>query len=194
MVDTPGFGADLSDREILDMVAKWMKEKCVVGLVSFPNANILVTRYPRSMRLVRVVYLHKITETRLVLSPLKILHSFAIAVKGQGGNVASVVVATTMWSPRINSEQAEHRHEVLGEETQRKLADEYKVMRFDNDRKSAWDIADNVVAQTSAGIQGLLEEAIPAPSKDKVIEDGSSRYVFIVCYPSIKSHTLCLKG
>ena len=79
LIDTPGFSdTNLSDTEILRMIAEWMKET-----------------YDEGFLLSGIIYLHKITDNRMKGPSLKNLRM----MKGLCGadSLQNVVLATTMW-------------------------------------------------------------------------------------------------
>ncbi|KAF9465129.1 hypothetical protein BDZ94DRAFT_1307289 [Collybia nuda] len=155
LVDTPGLDAGISNKDVLIDVVTWVKNRHVQTITSM-----------------RIIYLHKITETRLIVSPLDVLNELANVVKMRGGAVASVVIATTMWGAKLDAAQANNRQRIL-EDTEKKLT-EYEILRFENTFKSAWDIVGSVANQTPVGLQGLLEDAVPAGKKGSSTEGMSA--------------------
>ena len=136
----------------------------------------LCIRYKRRTVL-RVVYVHRISDNRLdesSLQPLRMLASFL-----RYHRVGSVVLTTTMWHNPINQEKANDRHNELCIEYWRGMTDNgCQIAKFGKTLESAWTIID-MTKNTSDAIHDFLLEgedpsesinsygSEPAPSRKK---------------------------
>ncbi|KAH7925385.1 hypothetical protein BV22DRAFT_437408 [Leucogyrophana mollusca] len=129
-VDTPGFDDTYeSDFEILRRIAVWLAQS-----------------YSDDKKLTGVIYLHEITQKRMMGTSRKNLEMFH-KLCGRDAS-KNVVLATTKW---VNiTEGAGERHEGQLKDTfWKNLIDEGSEMtRFLNDSKSAWAIVDHIVASS----------------------------------------------
>jgi len=122
IVDTPGFDDTYSDDgEILRRISVW-----------------LASSYDADMTLGGVIYLHDISQTRMLGTTRKNFDMFR-KLCGDGA-AASVILGTTKWG-EVHSEVGERREGQLINTYWREMTDrKSRVRRFDNTHKSAWDI------------------------------------------------------
>ncbi|KAF5384431.1 hypothetical protein D9615_003467 [Tricholomella constricta] len=122
IVDTPGFDDTIEeDREILRRIAVW-----------------LARSYDAGMNLAGVIYLHEITQTRMLGTARKNLDMFN---KLCGVNKSdNIVLASTKWID-VKQEIGNRREEQLKKEHWKEMMNHgAKAVRFDGTQKSAQDI------------------------------------------------------
>ncbi|KAF8229791.1 hypothetical protein L208DRAFT_1401514 [Tricholoma matsutake] len=138
LVDTPGFNNDATDARIVLMITSWLEKS-----------------YKRITAL-RIVYVHRISDNRLVESPLQYLQMLA-SFLGHG-RIGSVVLATTMWHTTVNQARAKGRQDELCIEHWREMMSiGCRVAKFEKTVESAWMIID-MTNDTADGIHEFLLE------------------------------------
>ncbi|KAN0081953.1 hypothetical protein V8E54_003251 [Elaphomyces granulatus] len=124
LVDTPGFDDTYrSDTDILGELANWLNDS-----------------YAEEIRLTGIIYLHRISDTRLRQAARKNLKMFK-ALCGEDG-LPSVVLATTRWT-NVSLVDGIMRETELKENSNmwKKMIERgSRVWRQDEDDKSAWEI------------------------------------------------------
>jgi hypothetical protein len=164
LVDTPGFDdQNRSDAEVLSTVAAFMK-----------------SAYEQQILLSGIIYLHRITDTRVTGSGLRNLNMFKEVC---GDNFYSnVALATTMWE---NLSQDQHSNR-LGQLREQQLLEESKfwklmvrkgsqVFRHANNRDSALVIVSRLVCLQSKAATLLQREMVDL-HKD-VLDTGAGMVV-----------------
>jgi hypothetical protein len=121
------------------------------------NACLLIMlciRYKR-IAVLRIVYVHRISDNRLVESPLQPLRKLASLSQRK---IGSVVLATTMWNAGVNKDKAKGRQDELCIEHWNGMMDiGCQIARFERTFESAWTIID-MTKDTSDGIHEFLLE------------------------------------
>jgi hypothetical protein len=124
LVDTPGFDDTYrSDTDILGELAYWLNDT-----------------YAEKIQLTGIIYLHRISDTRLRQTAMKNLRMFK-ALCGEDG-LPSVVLATTRWT-NVSPVDGIKRETELKENPnmwKRMIEQGSRVWRQDEDGKSAWEI------------------------------------------------------
>jgi len=146
-VDTPGFDDTyIDDTEILRRIAVWMANS-----------------YNENMKLAGVIYLHEISQTRMLGTSRK---NFVMFNRLSGDKAAKdVVLATTKWS-HIVEEVGKKREEQLTQTHWKKMVSlGSQIRRFDDSHQSAWDIVD-VILRTGAIEALLIQDELVNLQKD----------------------------
>ncbi|EKM75638.1 hypothetical protein AGABI1DRAFT_79586 [Agaricus bisporus var. burnettii JB137-S8] len=152
LVDTPGFNdTHLSDRRILEVTAKWVKE---VG--------------KRDLQVLAFLYLHRISDNRMGSASRKSLKIFQ---KTAGKDFFSrVTLMTTMWpdpADTVEMEESEVREAELRKEYWAMMIEEdSKVERFTNTRESARKIVDSIIIAESKRQWSKLQQELVDQGKD----------------------------
>ena len=89
--------------------------------------------------------MHRISDNRMVGTPLKILRMFA-NLCGDGA-IKNVILATTMWDLVEADEGVRRVTQLQGKYWKEMLARGSKVARFDRTYESAWEIVDMIIKQ-----------------------------------------------
>ncbi|KAH7357643.1 hypothetical protein BKA66DRAFT_427492 [Pyrenochaeta sp. MPI-SDFR-AT-0127] len=175
LIDTPGFNDSRnSDEETLQELAYW-----------------LAAAYERDIQLSGIIYLHRITDTRLQGSSLRALNAFQ-AMCGENA-FCGVVVATTMWDtvPTNELAKAANRHEELrGKIRQGIIQQGGKLIALSAANIDAVNIVEHIVRKnerlTLAFQQQLMDDKrlIYETDAGKVIIGASSH-----CFQSVQSAT-----
>ncbi|KAH7920365.1 P-loop containing nucleoside triphosphate hydrolase protein [Leucogyrophana mollusca] len=129
-VDTPGFDDTYeSDFEILRRIAVWLAQS-----------------YNDDKRLTGVIYLHEITQKRMMDTSRKNLEMFHKLC----GHDASrnVVLATTKWANVTEGAGKRHEGQLKNTFWKNLINEGSEMTRFLNDSKSAWAIVDHIVASS----------------------------------------------
>ncbi|KAG6852774.1 hypothetical protein C0991_009214 [Blastosporella zonata] len=129
IVDTPGFDDTyVSDSEILRRIAVW-----------------LARSYSANMKLAGVIYLHEISQTRMLGTARKNLDMFNKLI-GKGAT-KNIVLATTKWS-EIPEEVGERREAQLRERHWKWMFDlGAKLARFTGTPESGWELLHLILDQ-----------------------------------------------
>jgi hypothetical protein len=161
LVDTPGFNdTKLSDLDVLELIANWLKETWVLSIVDFYLSDIYKRpSYQGGKLLSGLLFLHRISDNRMGSSPLRLLETF----KGICGNEAfkNVVLVTTMWDVVTTEEGATREEELRGKYWKHMLALGSRTERFFklNTKASAWDIISGFGPETRRLLQ-LQDELV----------------------------------
>jgi len=128
IVDTPGFDDTYAeDREILRRIAVW-----------------LASSYDEDMKIGGVIYLHDISQTRMLGTTRKNFDMFR-KLCGDGA-AASVILGTTKWE-EVQKGVGERRETQLIETYWKDMtAQGSRVQRFENTSDSAWKIVHGILA------------------------------------------------
>ncbi|KAG6811110.1 hypothetical protein H0H92_008957 [Tricholoma furcatifolium] len=132
IVDTPGFDDTyVSDSEILRRIAVW-----------------LARSYSANMKLAGVIYLHEISQTRMLGTARKNLDMFNKLI-GEDAT-KNIVLATTKWS-EIPEEVGERREEQLRDRHWKWMLDlGAKLGRFTGSSESGWNLLHIILDQANA--------------------------------------------
>ncbi|KAG6851166.1 hypothetical protein H0H93_015176 [Arthromyces matolae] len=143
-VDTPGFDDTyIDDSEILRRIAVWLAKS-----------------YSDDMKLAGVVYLHEISQPRMMGAPRRNLEMFS-QLCGESA-MRNVILVTTKWE-EVSLE--------LGERRERQLRDNYwkrmlelgsQMLRFhsQHDHSSAWDIVNRILGNQPVDALQIQEEMV----------------------------------
>jgi len=131
VVDTPGFDdTNIEDREILRRIAVWLAHS-----------------YDADMKLAGIIYLHEITQSRMLGAARRNLDMFQ-KLCGKDAT-RNVILATTKWS-EISPELGERREKQLrGEHWQDMLLLGSRMRRFESTQTSARYIIDDILARNA---------------------------------------------
>lgn len=155
LVDTPGFDdTNLTDSDVLKAIGNWMGQT-----------------YSKDIKLNGIIYLHRITDTRMVGSAKKNLIIFK---KLCGENaLKNVTLATTMWEAVQPSDGERREHELL--ETQDfwgyMRSNGAKVERHYNNRDSAMQILSKFFTGKQV-VTAMQEELVNGKKKLSDTEAG----------------------
>ncbi|KAG6917337.1 hypothetical protein DXG01_002908 [Tephrocybe rancida] len=132
VVDTPGFDDTyVADSEILRRIAVWLAQS-----------------YSANMTLAGVIYLHEISQTRMLGTARKNLDMFNKLIGKDA--TKNVVLATTKWGD-IPDEVGGRREEQLRERHWKWMVDlGAKLFRFTDSRESGWAIIQHILDQAAA--------------------------------------------
>ncbi|KAF8805169.1 P-loop containing nucleoside triphosphate hydrolase protein [Phlegmacium glaucopus] len=138
-VDTPGFGnTNKSDTDILKMVVDWLK-----------------STYAKNNLLSGLLYFHRITDNRMVGTPLKNLRMFE-ELCGKN-SFKNVILATTMWDD-IDDATGAAREEELKSKYWRAMLDRNSTTgRFLQTRESAFTLIDPLIDAANTRNSILLQ-------------------------------------
>jgi len=158
MVDTPGFDDTYTeDAEILRRIAVW-----------------LASSYDADMKLGGVVYLHDISQTRMLgatRTNLAVFHKLC----GERAD-ASIILGTTKWKDVSLEMGARREKQLIETYWQDHIARGSRVYRFEDSQSSAWNIIhailDNFEGRTALRIQKELvdlQRCIPETDAGKTL-------------------------
>ncbi|KAG6907316.1 hypothetical protein DXG01_009435 [Tephrocybe rancida] len=130
VIDTPGFDdTDIDDREVLRRIAVW-----------------LARSYDAKMKLAGVIYLHEITQPRMLGTSRKNLDMF-VRLCGPDA-IKNVILATTKWDELPSNEMGEMRESQLkGEHWKHMVELGSRIHRFDCSQRSARRIVNYILAK-----------------------------------------------
>ena len=132
-VDTPGFDAtSRSDTDTLFEITEWLVKMWCLFL-----ELALIARYKNNTRFASIIYLHRISDSRMAELALKDLELFS-KLYGQKA-LPSVIFATTMWNT-IDRETALRRQKELEDGFSKEMGKGCRTAYFDTTFASAWDI------------------------------------------------------
>jgi hypothetical protein len=167
LIDTPGFDDTFrSDQEILNLIG-----------------NFLKATYARNILLTGVIYLHRITDSRMQGLSLRSLRTLRMMCGLSNYN--NVAIATTMWSAISNSKEAGERESQLthSDYVAQLIKGGAKVYRHDKEGQSAREIVrqllpkQNRARQTQEELKGPgVEESTSAGTYAKELEEIRRRY------------------
>ncbi|KAG6916084.1 hypothetical protein DXG01_008513 [Tephrocybe rancida] len=151
IVDTPGFDdTHISDSEILRRIAVWLAQSSTRLKTS--------TRYSANMTLAGVIYLHDISEVRLLGSFRRNLDMFRKLV-GQDA-IRNVVLATTNWS-ETSDKDGSRRENQLSERHWKNIIDlGAKLVRFADSKESGWAILNHIINQSDVVSDVEIQEEL----------------------------------
>ncbi|KAF2745783.1 hypothetical protein M011DRAFT_446330 [Sporormia fimetaria CBS 119925] len=159
LIDTPGFDDTYrTDSDILREVAQWLN-----------------TAYKKNIQLTGIIYLHRISDTRVGNAAFKNLRMFKKLCGNDG--LASVVLATTMWSGINAAAEADREAELLKTPTFWKEMIERgsKVFRHDRGRKTASDIVSYLIQKRRPVTLDIQKEMVD--QKKKLVDTGAGAEV-----------------
>ncbi|KAG6826662.1 hypothetical protein H0H92_014935 [Tricholoma furcatifolium] len=130
IIDTPGFDdTDIDDREILRRIAIWLAHS-----------------YDAKMKLAGVIYLHEITQPRMLGTSRKNLDLFTRLCGPDA--IKNVILATTKWGELPNIQTGELRESQLKSEHWRHMLDMgSRVHRFEGSQRSARRIVNYILSK-----------------------------------------------
>ncbi|KAF5384433.1 hypothetical protein D9615_003461 [Tricholomella constricta] len=142
VLDTPGFDdTNVDDHEILRRVAVW-----------------LARSYEDGMRLAGVIYLHEITQARMLGTARTNLDMF-YKMCGKDA-IKNVIIATTKWSD-VPNEVGERREGQLQEEHMKFMLELGSSMhRFDNTQRSARHIVNSILTKEAVDVIHIQRELV----------------------------------
>ncbi|GLB39635.1 putative 50S ribosome-binding GTPase [Lyophyllum shimeji] len=131
LVDTPGFDDTyVSDSEILRRIAVWLAKS-----------------YSANMKLAGVVYMHEISQTRMLGTSLKNLEMFQKLCGEEG--LKNVILATTKWS-EVPPEVGARREDQLKDRHWKPMLELGSALRrFEDTQQSGWDIIEHILKNGS---------------------------------------------
>ncbi|KAG6912003.1 hypothetical protein DXG01_000251 [Tephrocybe rancida] len=143
-VDTPGFDDTyIDDSEILRRIAVWLAKS-----------------YSDNMKLAGVVYLHEISQPRMMGAPRRNLEMFRELCGYEA--VRNVVLATTKWE-EVSLELGNRREQQLRENYWKhmlELGSQMLRFRGQHDTASAWEIVDRILDHVSVDALQIQEEMV----------------------------------
>ncbi|KAF8983218.1 P-loop containing nucleoside triphosphate hydrolase protein [Cyathus striatus] len=152
IVDTPGFDDTyLDDAEILRKISAW-----------------LGTSYTCNMKLAGVIYLHEITQSRMLGTTLKNFKMFR-KLCGEDA-LSSVILGTTKWSKVDNATGNDRVQQLKDNYWKGMIQNGSKVFKFDDTTKSAWEMVDHLLRKSrlNGDILQLQQELVDL---DKILPD-----------------------
>ncbi|KAH7925415.1 hypothetical protein BV22DRAFT_441018 [Leucogyrophana mollusca] len=155
-VDTPGFDDTyLDDSEILRQIAVW-----------------LARSYSDKMKLAGVIYLHEISQARMLGTSRKNLGMFNKLI----GNDATrnVILATTKWGD-VEEEVGSRREEQLSATFWKEMVEHgSRIAQFLNTRESAWNIVDLITEREPLDALQIQKELVDLEKLIPETEAGST--------------------
>ncbi|KAF5384899.1 hypothetical protein D9615_001485 [Tricholomella constricta] len=141
-VDTPGFDDTyIDDSEILRRIAVWLAKS-----------------YSDNMKLAGVVYLHEISQPRMMGAPRRNLEMFRELCGDKA--VRNVVLATTKWGD-VTGEVGEKREQQLRDKYWgHMLKLESKMFRFHLEEHSAWNIVNHILNNEAVDALLIQQELV----------------------------------
>ncbi|GLB36105.1 putative 50S ribosome-binding GTPase [Lyophyllum shimeji] len=141
-VDTPGFDDTyVDDSEILRRIAVWLAKS-----------------YSDNMKLAGVIYLHEISQPRMMGTPRKNFEMFRELCGNEA--VRNVVLATTKWTD-VTAHVGNRREKQLKEKYWQHMLDlGSRITRFNGDHKSAWEIVNHILNNQSVDALLIQEELV----------------------------------
>jgi len=137
VVDTPGFDDTYEDdAEILRRISVW-----------------LAVSYTKDMKLAGVIYLHEISQTRMLGTTRKNLEMFRKLCGDDA--LSSVILGTTKWSevaPKVGDERVKQLQDNFWQDMIEKGS---KVFKFLNTRESAWEMVDYLLKEHKDSVDFL---------------------------------------
>lgn len=161
LIDTPGFD---------DTLRSGQETFILIG-------NFLKATYARNISLTGVIYLHRITDSRMQGLSLRSLRTLRMMCGPSNYNVA---IATTMWSAISNSKEADELESQLthSDDVAQLIKGGAKVYRHDKKEQSAREIVrqllpkQNRARQTQEELKGPgVEESTSAGTYAKELEE-----------------------
>lgn len=158
LVDTPGFDDSrnkMTDEEVLNMIAAFLKKQW----------------YQRSSRLVGLVYVHRISDTRAGRSSQRNMRMFRKLFGDD--SMKSVVILTTMWD-NVTEEEGEIRERQLksSDDAFKPLLDNgATMMRHDRTLRSADEVINYLLEKDTTAIPQISREMF---EENKSIKDTAA--------------------
>jgi len=155
-VDTPGFDDTyVDDTEILRRIAVWMAHS-----------------YNENMKLAGVIYLHEISQTRMLGSSRK---NFMMFNRLSGDRAARVVVlATTKWDD-VPEDVGKRREDQLTQTHWKKMIGQgSQIRRFMHSHDSAWHIIDDILHTGAIDALLIQDELVNLQKNIPATEAGTS--------------------
>ncbi|KAJ3551810.1 hypothetical protein NP233_g13008 [Leucocoprinus birnbaumii] len=137
LVDTPGFDDTYkTDYEILKMISEWMKKA--------GKKKILLDG---------ILYLHRISDNRMVGTPLKNLELFEKLCGPQA--FSRVVMVTTMWDDVDEDMGKQREDELVSNFWASMMSRGTTTLRYGNTAESAWNILNRFIDRPKEGLKAL---------------------------------------
>ncbi|KIM75843.1 hypothetical protein PILCRDRAFT_13216 [Piloderma croceum F 1598] len=156
-LDTPTFGEhSYSSTDVLYQISQWLRQQGIGDL-----------------KLSTIIYLHRISDTRMDGSLLKNLQIFAKLLGPKA--MPNIVIATTMWS-KVSYEEGKRREDDLRRLLQVMAANGCKIKRFDNTFESAWDIIGRNTSTTPLSLQKLSHQGWFRQTSRMVFGSSGTKY------------------
>ncbi|KAH7905077.1 P-loop containing nucleoside triphosphate hydrolase protein [Hygrophoropsis aurantiaca] len=142
-VDTPGFDDTYEDdSEILRRIAVW-----------------LARSYSDDRTVAGVVYLHEITQTRMLGTSRKNLTMFQKLCGDEG--LKNVILVTTKWTSLPDENSGVKREEQLKNTFWKDMIDQgSKIARFHDTCESAWDIVEPILKEDQSTVLHIQKELV----------------------------------
>jgi flagellar biosynthesis GTPase FlhF len=158
LIDTPGFDDTYrTDTDVLRSVAQWLN-----------------SAYKADIKLTGIIYLHRISDTRVGNSAFRSLRMFKKLCGDDG--LGSVVLATTMWGKNKAAEnEREKELQTRPDFWKHMIAKGSKVFRHDSGRKSAAEIIDYLINKKRPVTLDIQKEMID--KKMKLVNTGAGAEV-----------------
>ncbi|KAF9525186.1 hypothetical protein CPB83DRAFT_725005, partial [Crepidotus variabilis] len=170
LVDTPGFDDSYtSDSDILFMIADWLKSK-----------------YPEGTCLAGILYLHRITNNRIIGTPNRNTRLFEKLCGGSGEGGKKVVFVTTMWDKLRDQDfglQKEKEFQDFLAPTVRRGA---QVRRYDNTKENAQQIILDLAEQPSSALTTPLEDELV--KQKQLLERTEAARALYTQYQTLLAH------
>ncbi|KXN88699.1 hypothetical protein AN958_06243 [Leucoagaricus sp. SymC.cos] len=140
LLDTPGFDDKPKPVEVLGMIHKWLSRR---------------RGKPKAKQLSGLIYLQRITDTRMETSMLEALRD-CHTLGGKNMTIDKILFATTMWGSNQLSNGPEERSELERENKIRSMVKEYigraRVDRFrERTTEEAWRVLKSVLREVLEG-------------------------------------------
>jgi hypothetical protein len=160
-VDTPGFDdTNKSDKQVLEMISQWITKTYVGVMFMRLNKPLIFARYRRRATLRGIIYVHRITDSRMSGTPHRNLRLFGELCGDKSAR--NLVLLTTMWDKARCVKECENR--------EARMKERYwcfmiyhgaTVGRFyinGSGSESPWLIVDGVIQRHQLGQALLLQE------------------------------------
>lgn len=181
-VDTPGFGNTLtheSDVDILKRIAGWLKSTYV-----FVTCGQLLTqlrcyfcRYEsKDIKLSGLLYFHRISDKRMVDTPLKNLPMFE-ELCGAKTTFQNIMLVTTMWDEVDKETGLKREKELEKEHWGAMLNRDSTISRFLGTRESGFTLIDPLISKANERSSVLLKQELSDMHK-KLPATSAARQLF----------------
>ncbi|KAG5651163.1 hypothetical protein H0H81_009655 [Sphagnurus paluster] len=173
LVDTPGFDDTyVSDSEILRRIADWLARSSVNSLKYHPSKLNIFSSYSAHMKLAGVIYLHEITQTRMLGTARKNLDLFHdLCGKDAAKNV---ILVTTKWS-EVPQAIGERRELQLREVHWKFMLDlGSQLCRFTLDFDSGWHIVHKILQNSNSSDVDSLQIQTEIVDLEKIVPETAA--------------------
>ena len=143
-----------------------------IYLSGFFEDNLL--RYEKDIKLAGIVYLHRITDSRMAGTPHRSFRTFGELCGDQA--VKNVVLVTTMWD-KVQRDTGVRRENELFENYWKTMINYgASTARFSNSADSAWKIIDPILKQRESEVLLLQEELVDLKRAVSETQAGKTLY------------------